>query len=62
VGLTEREVGQFITQAVGVEPSPTQMRAITAETNGNPFFVVEVVRLLASEGQLGTTDRRATAR
>ena len=41
-----------------VTPHPTVVEAIFRETEGNPLFVGEVVRLLAEEGKL---DRRPDA-
>jgi class 3 adenylate cyclase len=51
-GLDEREVGRYIEMAAAVTPSPALVATIHRETEGNPFFVGEVVRLLAAEGGL----------
>ncbi len=51
-GLTEEEVGRFVEQSTGVSPQQSLVTRVHAETNGNPLFVVEVVRLLAAEGRL----------
>ena len=40
----------------GAEPPPGLAEAVHAQTDGNPFFVGEVVRLLASEGRLSDPD------
>jgi DNA-binding SARP family transcriptional activator/tetratricopeptide (TPR) repeat protein len=53
-GLGQADVARFIELAAGQEPDEVVATAIHAETSGNPFFVGEVVRLLASEGRLGT--------
>src|SRR6059036_3435589 len=49
-GLGEEEVRLFIEGTTGRNPSPTLVRTIHRETEGNPFFVDEVVRLLVAEG------------
>jgi hypothetical protein len=36
----------------GAMPVPALVRAVTATTEGNPFFVDEFVRLLAAEGRI----------
>ena len=51
-GLTQDDVGRFIEGTAGIEPTESLVTAVYAETDGNPFFTSEVVRLLASEGQL----------
>jgi DNA-binding CsgD family transcriptional regulator len=52
-GLDQREVASFVALVGGVEPAPELAAAVHQETDGNPFFVAEVVRLLASQGRLG---------
>jgi DNA-binding CsgD family transcriptional regulator len=52
-GLDQREVANFVALVAGVAPSPELAVALHRETDGNPFFVTEVVRLLASQGRLG---------
>ena len=47
-GLSEQEVARFISGAGGVEPSDALVAAVYNETEGNPFFVTEIVRLLAA--------------
>ena len=51
-GLSERDVAEYIELSTGVEPAAQLVRAIHTETEGNPLFVAEVVRLLAGEGQI----------
>ena len=51
-GLHEPEVAVFIEASAHVEPAPSLVSAIAAETEGNPLFVGEIVRLLAGEGRL----------
>ena len=52
-GLDQAGVAEMIEATTGVAPSTTLVRAIRERTEGNPFFVGEVVRLLAGEGELG---------
>lgn len=51
-GLGEQEVEEYICQVADEQPSPLLVAAIAAETDGNPLFVGEIVRLLAAEGRL----------
>src|SRR5439155_1347417 len=51
-GLGEADVENFIQLSAGFEPPTKLVGAIHRETEGNPLFVGEVVRLLASEGRL----------
>jgi predicted ATPase len=47
-GLNEQEVARFIELSAGFVPSETVVTAVQRQTEGNPFFVTEVVHLLAS--------------
>ena len=58
-GLGEDEVRLFIERSTGRTPSSDVVRAIHRETDGNPFFVEELVRLLVAEGALDRRDDRA---
>ena len=49
-GFTPQDVERFLEIAVGVKPSPGWVQAIHHQTEGNPLFVTEVVRLLGREG------------
>ncbi len=51
-GLAHEDVARFIEAACGFEPDMALVEAIHAQTEGNPFFVGEVVRLLREEGAL----------
>jgi tetratricopeptide (TPR) repeat protein len=51
-GLSENQVERFISETAGSAPSREVLRAVHEATEGNPFFVDEVVRLLTAEGQL----------
>ena len=51
-GLKAPDVASFIEVTAAVEARPDLVTAITAETDGNPLFVGEIVRLLATDGRL----------
>jgi class 3 adenylate cyclase len=51
-GLTAEDVARFIELSAGRTPPPALADAVYRETEGNPFFVHEVVRLLQSDGRL----------
>ena len=51
-GLAPDEVRRFIEQTAGISPPPELVETLYRETEGNPFFVSEVVRMLAAEGRL----------
>ena len=51
-GMTQSDVGRFIELTSGLEPPSGLTEAVYAETEGNPLFVTEVVRLLVQEGEL----------
>ncbi|MDX6679710.1 MAG: hypothetical protein QOE31_3762 [Solirubrobacteraceae bacterium] len=53
-GLSEAEVGRFMAQTVGLRPRSAMAASVHARTEGNPFFVGELARLLHSEGSLRT--------
>lgn len=55
-GLTERDVARFIEMTAGLNPPEELVAAVYKETEGNPFFVNEVVRLLVAEGRLERLD------
>ena len=52
-GLTVDEVARYIELAAGERPPDGLAEAVHRETEGNPLFVGEIVRLLAEEGRLG---------
>ena len=52
-GLTVEEVGRFVARGWASRPPQELAAALHARTEGNPFFLIELVRLLASEGTLG---------
>jgi len=53
-GLTQAEVARYIELAAGVTPAPSLVSTVFGGTEGNPFFVGEVVRLLVADGRLDT--------
>jgi DNA-binding SARP family transcriptional activator len=55
-GLSQDDVAEYIERSSGIQPSPRLVEAIHAETEGNPLFVTEVVRLLDAEGQIADPD------
>lgn len=48
-GLAAPDVARFVELTTGQPPAETVVTAVYQETEGNPFFVTEVVRLLTSE-------------
>ena len=52
-GLTVDEVARYIENAASERPPDGLAEAVHRETEGNPLFVGEIVRLLAEEGRLG---------
>jgi class 3 adenylate cyclase len=51
-GLTENDVKRFVEVTAGTTPTEALVKAVYRETEGNPFFVNEIVRLLVSDGRL----------
>ena len=51
-GLDQEDVGRFIELAWGIPPPRGMVEAVHRQTEGNPLFVTEVVRLLVQEGEL----------
>jgi tetratricopeptide (TPR) repeat protein len=58
-GLGDRDVAHFIELTTGEAPNDELVAAIQEETEGNPLFVGEIVRLLATEGNLENTAARS---
>ena len=57
-GLSESHLAEYIEASTGVEPPSGVVRTIHGETEGNPLFMTEVVRLLNAEGRIGEADAR----
>ena len=50
-GFAEGDVARFVKVSTGLDPSETLVATIRRETEGNPLFVGELLRLLAAEGR-----------
>jgi len=59
-GLSQEDVGRFIELVSGAAPPRGMVEAVHRQTEGNPLFVTEVVRLLVQEGEL--TPEKASSR
>ncbi len=57
-GLNREDVRRFVEAACGTAPPAELVGAVHGQTEGNPFFVTEIVRLLTQEGAL-TAERLA---
>ncbi|MBS0643068.1 MAG: AAA family ATPase [Proteobacteria bacterium] len=60
-GLDGEEVRHFVAHAAGVVPPPSLTRSIHQQTEGNPLFVREVVRLLSEQGHFAAGHGAAPA-
>jgi DNA-binding SARP family transcriptional activator/tetratricopeptide (TPR) repeat protein len=54
-GLARDDVAEFIRLTVGTDAPDSLVTAINEQTEGNPLFLGEVVRLLAQDGRLTAT-------
>jgi class 3 adenylate cyclase len=62
-GLAPGAIADYIELTAGVDRPPADLaQAIAEQTGGNPFFIGEVVRLMASEGRLGESAARREVR
>jgi predicted ATPase len=52
-GVSEGDVARFIEQETGGEVPPKAVEVIFGLTDGNPLFLLEVVKLLSERGELG---------
>jgi predicted ATPase len=43
-------VEQLLALAIGDHPSPHLVEAVHGRTEGNPLFVIEIIRMLRQEG------------
>ncbi|MDQ4115618.1 MAG: AAA family ATPase, partial [Actinomycetota bacterium] len=57
-GLDAADVGRYVDAVAGTPVPDRVARTLHAETDGNPFFVTELVRLLVAQGSLADTDPR----
>jgi len=51
-GLQKHDVHRFIEVAAGIDPPDALVDAVFTQTEGNPLFVTETVRLLIQEGNI----------
>ena len=61
-GLGKAEVGRLVATRTGTQPAEQLVQAVHDRTEGNPFFVTELLRLLESQGRLEAHDATAAAR
>lgn len=54
IGLTRDDVSEYVRAAAADIATPELASSLHAETDGNPLFLVETVRLLASGGAVST--------
>ncbi len=59
-GLEVANVARFIEIEASVEPPAALVSAVHRETEGNPFFVKEIIHLLAAEGRLDDAHEATT--
>lgn len=52
-GLTERQVARLVEMTAGVDPSAALIERVHRLSEGNPFYLNEIVRLLQEQGRLG---------
>jgi class 3 adenylate cyclase len=62
LGLDESNIGKFIEAAWGVSANASLIRRLHDLTEGNPFFLNEVLRQMAAEGQLASGASSVPAR
>ena len=53
--LEQADVGQYIQETSGARPSDELNDAVYSRTEGNPFFMTEIVRLLPQSGEQAET-------
>lgn len=51
-GLEPEEVGQLLARFTGTQAGPELVSTVQGRTDGNPFFVTELARLLAADAHL----------
>ena len=54
-GLSRDEVTSYVHQRAGTDPVPALIDRLYEETEGNPFFLSEMVNLMVDEGTLDST-------
>ncbi len=58
LGMPEADVRRFIETSTGRQTKTAVSQALSRITEGNPFFLGEIVRLLLAEGRLAQLDTR----
>ena len=53
-GLSQEDTGGFIAATAGMQPSQKLVESVHTHTEGNPFFMTEVIRLLRGQGEIET--------
>ena len=61
-GLALEDIARFIEIAAGITPPQGLVSAVHTQTEGNPLFVTEVVRLLVQDRELTADDGRGSSR
>ena len=51
-GLSREDTGDFVEVAAGLRPPQGLVESIYLQTEGNPFFIGEIIKLLAEQGEL----------
>lgn len=59
-GLAQEDIRELIEQASGEEPSLELAETVLSKTEGNPFFVTEIVRMFANEEPLNLETAEGT--
>ncbi|APR85162.1 transcriptional regulator [Minicystis rosea] len=49
-GLDETSVGEVLATGLGAAPAPALVHAVHAQTGGNPFFITQIVHVIAARG------------
>jgi DNA-binding winged helix-turn-helix (wHTH) protein/tetratricopeptide (TPR) repeat protein len=57
-GLDAEEISNYVRQLLGEDPNPSLISTLHEMTDGNPFFLREIVRLIAEDGIAADTDGR----
>lgn len=55
-GLARDDLSRHVANTLGVEPSAALVSLLDDQTDGNPFFATEMVRLLAAEGRVNEAE------
>jgi DNA-binding winged helix-turn-helix (wHTH) protein len=51
-GLREAEVGVLLEAGLGAAPAPELVRAVHAQTGGNPFFITQILHVALARGDV----------